>query len=60
MHLFNYNPYSIVNERPIAKIDAGCKPVALAATADLAVTSLLRRGSDENPDHDAPISTWWS
>ena len=24
MHLFNYNPYSIVNERSIAKIDAGC------------------------------------
>jgi hypothetical protein len=22
MHLFNYNPYSIVNERSIAKIDA--------------------------------------
>src|SRR5438045_2561350 len=24
MHLFNYNPYSIVNEPSIAKIDAGC------------------------------------
>ena len=23
MHLFIYNPYSIVNEHPIAKIDAG-------------------------------------
>ena len=23
MHLFNYNPYSIVNEPSIAKIDAG-------------------------------------
>ena len=44
MHLFNYNPYSIVNEHPIAKIDAGCnRPIA--STADLAALLSFSAGS---------------
>ena len=57
MHLFNYNPYSIVNERPIAKIDAGCnRTLPIASTADLAATSFLRHGSSENRSKRPTIS----
>ena len=49
MHLFNYNPYSIVNERSIAKIDA--EDERLVFTADLAA-HIISAGPVGGADRD--------
>ena len=58
MHLFNYNPYSIVNERPIAKIDAGCNhaPADCFHRGSRGDFFFLQRGSMDNRSKGPAIS----
>ena len=55
--IFNYNPYSIVNERPIAKIDAACNHgIALSVDArDTSRFCLLRLGGADRDRTDDPL-----